>query len=314
MAPSDVSLLLCTVALTLLSASSGHAQQEVAEEFSIVVDVPLVVLYPTVTDRSGSVARGLRQEDFQVFVDGKLQPISVFSDQDIPVSVGLIIDNSGSIAGKRQLIAAGGMAFAAERNQDDELFVVHFSDTVRMGLPASQPFTSNHSELQAALERMTAAGKTALYDAIDRGLRQLESAKFEKKALLVIGDGGDNASAASLDDVVERAERAGVILYTVGVFDPNADDKNPGVLRRLAKATGGESYFPESADEVASICERIAADIRSQYTLGIRPPTTEGEEYHKINVKARRPDGSKLNVRTREGYYGQSKPDDARSK
>jgi len=181
--------------------------------------------------------------------------------------------------------------------------VVNFNERVSLGLPPDQPFSSNGVELEEALNGVPAQGMTALYDAIEAGLQHLKQGKRDKKVLIVVSDGGDNASRRRLDQVLQDAARSDAIIYTIGVFDEDDADRNPGVLRRIARATGGQAFFPPTSADVTPVCERIAADIRRQYTIGYSPTNSKLDDtYRTIRVTATTPHGRRVFVRARSGY------------
>jgi VWFA-related protein len=281
--------------------SSPPASPE--EPFRISVDVALVVLHATVTGRQGGAVSTLGQQNFAVYEDGVLQRIRLFENEDIPVTVGLIIDHSTTMASKLAEVTAAARTFVHSSNREDEMFVVNFNEKVTLGLPAPVRFSDSSSKLQAAILAAPAGGMTALYDAIVEGLETLKAGSREKKVLVVVSDGGDNASKHELNQVMKLAAESSAVIYTVGLFDEDDPDQNPGVLRHLAKATGGETFLPGKLDEVVAICERIARDIRHQYTIGYVPanPGRDGAQ-HTIRVVARTDGQEKLFVRTRTGY------------
>ena len=225
------------LALFLLIAPTGFAQ--------IRVDVDLVVLPATVQDRHGDRVSDLQQADFAVYEDRVAQRIRLFRHEDLPVTVGLVVDHSGSMKEKLAEVTAGAKAFVRSSNADDQMFVVSFNETGSLGLPDAVGFTTDAEQLERAIWRAQAAGETALYDAIVKALARLKAGNRDKKALVVISDGADNASAQSLAEVLETAERSSAIIYTVGLFAPDDQDANPRVLQRL-QATGGEAFFPEN--------------------------------------------------------------------
>jgi Ca-activated chloride channel family protein len=272
------------------------------QEPRISVDVELVLLHATVTDHRGHIVSDLHEQDFHVYDDGVLQSIKHFGREDVPVTAGLVVDHSGSMRRKLDQVSAAARTFAQASNPEDQTFVVNFNEYVRLGLPYSIPFTSDPSQLEQAISRAPSTGKTALYDAIAKALEQLKAGTQEKKVLLTISDGGDNASGHTLPQILKLAEQCNAIIYTVGVFDEDDPDRNPRVLRRLAEATGGLAFFPSQLEQVTAICDRVAHDIRSQYTIAYAPsnPAKPGE-YRSIRVTAAAPHG-KLLVRTRTGY------------
>lgn len=263
----------------------------------------LVVLHVAVVDKHAGFVSGLPRDAFSIYEDGRPQSIKFFENDDTPVTVGLVIDSSGSMATRRDAVVAAGMAFAESSHPDDEMFTICFNERVWRGLPDGQAFTSDHQELHAALNRSGARGKTALFDAIDTGLTQLDGGAKTRKVLILISDGGDNASRRTYKDVLDSALRRDVVIYTVGIHDPHDGDANPGVLRELAAATGGEAFFPKRIDEVQPALERIARDIRSSYTIGYVPPADGAAgRARKIRVDLRPADGRKLAVRARSAY------------
>jgi Ca-activated chloride channel family protein len=273
----------------------GHAQ--------IRVDVDLVVLPATVQDRHGQRVSDLQQANFAVYEDRVAQRIRLFRHEDIPVTVGLVVDHSGSMHAKLAEVTAGAKAFVRSSNTDDEMFVVNFNKTVSLGLPDSIGFTTNTEELERAIWRSQAAGETALYDAIVKALARLQAGSRDKRVLVVISDGADNASRHNLAQVLGMAASSSAIIYTVGLFTPDNQDANPRVLHHLAQATGGEAFFPRELSDVVTICERIARDIRNQYTIGyVSSNVKQDAVYRTVRVAAQAPDRGKLSVRTRPGY------------
>jgi VWFA-related protein len=270
--------------------------------------VDLVVLRATVRDHKGAPISGLGKENFQVFEDKVLQPIESFSHEDVPVTIGLVIDNSGSMRPKHADVTVAALAFVRSSNPDDQIFVVNFNEHVSMGLPANVPFTNNAAQLETALTKNAMTGMTALYDAIAVALEQLQKGKWDKKVLIVVSDGGDNASKRNLAQVMSLVNQSSALVYTIGIFDVSDEDKNPHVLKQLSSASGGESFFPESLREILPICEQIAHDVRSQYTITFAPVNKKQDgAYRYISVKARETGGGRrLTVITRAGYSAPS--------
>jgi VWFA-related protein len=301
-------LIVLVTALLALAAPFPHAAtQQIAPESNaaahISVDVNLVVLHAAVTDQKGHVAPFLSEQDFQVYEDGIPQQIKLFSHEDVPVTAGLAVDHSGSMKRKLAEVSVAAGTFVQACNPGDQIFVVNFSEHVELGLPPSTRFSSDPIQLEKAISQSPATGKTALYDAIFTALELLKGAGPDKKVLLVISDGGDNASTHTLAQALRLAEQSSAVIYSVGIVDPDDDDRNPGVLRKLAGSTGGLAFFPSELDQVSAVCARIARDIRSQYTMAYSPskPAKPGE-YRTIRVTARDPHHGKLIVRTRTGY------------
>jgi Ca-activated chloride channel homolog len=272
--------------------------------YVIRTNVDLVVLRATVRDGKGAPVSGLKKESFQVYEDKVLQQIESFSHDDIPVTVGLVIDSSGSMRPKRSDVIAAALAFVHSSNPEDEIFVVNFNEHVSLGLPANSPFTSNTAQLEAALSRNVITGMTALYDAIATGLEQLQKGKWDKKVLIVVSDGGDNASKRNLAQVMSMVYQSNAVIYTMGIFDETDEDRNPRVLKQLSRASGGEAFFPKTLQGILPICEQIAHDIRSQYTITFVPTNrTQNGAYRAIDVKVHETlGGRRLSVITRAGY------------
>ena len=284
-----------------------HGRQ--SEPHTMRVSVGLVVLHVTVKDHRGNIVSDLNQGDFHVYENGAMQQISYFSHNDIPVTVGLVIDNSGSMGPKRSEVIVAGLAFARSSNPQDQMFVVNFNEHVRFALPDNTPFTDQPSQLDVALSRINADGETALYDAIGASLEHLKSGDRNKKALIVISDGGDNASHHTLAQVIAAARVSDAIIYTLDISDQNDPDNNPRILKQLAKDTGGEAFRPHSLSDLVPICEQIARDIRTQYTIAYVPTNRRQDgTYRTIQVKASAPGRGRLFVRTRTGYTSPSKP------
>jgi len=273
------------------------------------VDVALVVLHATVIDRQGGFVSNFNAQNFEVYENGVPQRIRLFRNEDIPVTVGLVIDHSTTMRPKLAEVTAAARTFVKSSNRDDEMFVVNFNETVSLGLPGTTRFTNRTADLEDAIAAAPAGGETALYDAISKALEELQAGSRDKKVLIVVSDGGDNASTRSLIQIMKLAEQSSAVIYTVGLFDENDPDRNPGVLKHLAQATGGEAFLPEKLGEVVAICERIARDIRHQYTIGYVPtnPARDGS-YHAIRVIARAAGHDRLSVRTRAGYRAGAAP------
>lgn len=301
--------LLITVSSIAGPPRYGTSQTAPPSPYTLRVNVGMVVLHASVRQRNGTPWPKLRKEDFHVYEDGVGQQIETFSQDDIPVTAGLVVDSSGSMGPKRREAVIAALTFARLSNPRDQMFVVHFNENVSFGLPDNTPFTDRQADLRAALLRSDANGKTALYDAVAAALEHLLKSSQDKKVLIVISDGADNASKHNLAQIMSMAKQSDAIIYTIGLFEPADPDRNPGVLRQLAKATGGEAFLPDSVQDIEPICERIARDIRSQYTLGYLPMNQKQDgAYRAIEVKAAAPHRGRLSVRTRTGYYAPSPP------
>ncbi len=304
--------------LLLLIGLTGYAgrqapppagQDRDSGSFRISVDVALVVLPATVSDRQGGFVSNLGEGDFEVYEDGVPQRIRLFRNEDIPVTVGLVVDHSTTMRPKLAEVTAAARTFVRSSNRDDEMFVVNFNEIASLGLPGEVRFTDRAAELQDAILMAPAGGQTALYDAIIKALEVLRAGSRDRKALIVVSDGGDNASAHSLAQVMRLAGQSSAVIYTIGVFDEEDPDRNPGVLKRLAQATGGQAFLPGQLSEVVAICERIARDIRHQYTIGYVPINLARDGAHRaIRVVARASGRGSLSVRTRTGYIAGGEP------
>ena len=265
----------------------------------------LVAIPVTVTDARGHHVSGLSQENFRVYDDGRLQPIAVFHHGDEPVTLGLIVDRSQSMRPKSAALLAAVSALLQSSRPDDELFAVGFNDRVSFALPASRPYTSDTRELEAALTAVHAEGQTALYDGVAEGLQHLQLNHTAKHALIVVSDGGDNASHRTYAEVLALARRSNAVIYAIGLLgtSPAEEEEDAGLLKRLCKDTGGVAYFPTTADEIARVAGRIALDLREQYTIGFSPAeSAASRRFHQIRVTANGGDRGKLRVRARTGY------------
>jgi Ca-activated chloride channel homolog len=295
-------LLICNVSAY---AQTSPPSTVATRQSSISVKTELVVLPVRVTDAHGNFVSGLRQKDFQVYEDGRPQEITVFQRGDTPVTVGLVVDHSRSMGPELSDVAASVSAFAESSNPQDEMFVVDFNDQVWFQLLDGKPFTNDGAELQKAVEAVSARGRTALYDAVAEGLNHLRLGQWDKKALIIVSDGGDNASAHTYSQILALAQRSQTLIYSIGLEGALDADENPDVLKRLCKNTGGIAYFPGPKDHVSDISNQIARDLREQYTLGFSPEHVSGaHSFRKIEVKVSAPGRGKLHVRSRPGYMG----------
>ena len=275
--------------------------------FTLKRNVDEVVLNVTVLDEGGHLVTDLKKDDFKIFEDGVPQTIASFQHQDIPVSMGIIIDNSGSMRDKRAAVNAAALDLIKASNRDDEAFVVNFSDEAFIDCD----FTSDIGKLREGLSHIDSKGGTALYDAVVASADQLaKGAKRPKQALLIITDGEDNASTFSLEQTIRRVQDLqGPVVYSIGLL---FGDEGGGresrrakrALKLLSDETGGISFFPKSLADVDAIAAEVARDIRNQYTIGYhstKPPSEGG--YRVVKVEVHNPGHGKLTVRTRSGYY-----------
>ncbi len=284
--------------------------QQPGADHKLKAAVELVVLHVTVSDERGQFVTDLKQGNFKVFEQNIEQTVSFFSPDDIPVTMGLVIDNSGSMREKRDQVNAAAMTFVRTSNPKDEAFVVNFSDEYY--LDTDGDFTNDQANLHDALSRIDTRGSTALYDAVIGSLAHLKKGHKDKRVLLLITDGDDTASEKTFEDAIKASEESNATIYAVGVYsdDDREHDKkmvrrSKKVLTELAEATGGQAYFPDRLDQVTPICEEVAKEIRNQYTLGYYPANTSHDgAFRPVQVKVIPPNGrGKLAVRTRSGYF-----------
>jgi Ca-activated chloride channel homolog len=261
----------------------------------------LVVLHVAVTDRGGHHVPGLTREAFRVFEDGVPQPVTVFNHDDTPATSGLLIDNSASMQGLRAEVALAAGTFVATSHAADEIFALLFNERVQPVLPASVPFTSDADVLRFNLQdAITARGRTALYDAVDEGITYLRSGMHLRKTLVIVSDGGDNASQHTLADLRTAVSASNTVVYAIALRDTDDRDANPGLLKRLAEASGGLCFTARNARRIPEATAAIARDIRTTYTVGYAvPPGPAGVRHLQVNV---RDANGPLRARTRREY------------
>ncbi len=296
------------------ASSQTSATEKKGRDYTINVDVNLVVLHATVLDRKGRIINNLRKEDFQLYEDGVQQKLAVFTHADIPVTMGIVIDDSGSMREKRSGVNTAALTFVKTSNPQDQAFVVNFNDVYYLDTPGD--FAANLEELKAALDKIDSRGGTALYDAVYASLDHLKLGNRDKKVVLVITDGEDNASRFTFEELVRHAQASNAVIYTIGLLgseEPGGLFKIHGggpkraakILQKLAEVTGGGAYFPRTLEEVGSTCVQIARDIRNQYTLAYYPTNSRKDgTFRAVRVDAFAPQNrARLTVRTRPGYF-----------
>jgi VWFA-related protein len=296
------------------SSTNTPPPEKKGKEYTISVDVNEVVLHATVIDKKGRIVNDLNQGDFHVYEDGALQTIKNFAHADVPVTMGIVIDDSGSMRDKRQAVNASALIFAKTSNPQDQVFVVNFNDVYYLDTPGD--FANTIEDLKSALDKIDSRGGTALRDAVIASLDHLKLGNRDKKVLLVITDGDDNASRYTLEELMNAAQKSSAVIYTIGLLGSDETSnlfkirggeakRAAKTLKDLAEATGGEPYFPKSLDDVESTCRQIARDIRNQYTLVYRPTNLKKDgTFRNIRVDAFQNSGKiKLLVRTRPGYF-----------
>jgi Ca-activated chloride channel family protein len=296
------------VGAALCAAAPLLAHSTPQDEQVFKAGAELVVLQINVFNGRSDAVPDLPQSAFSIFEDDKPQDISFFSAGDVPVTVGLVIDNSTSMLTERPVVMAGTNAFAESSHPEDQMFSVIFNEHVRSGLGDTLDFTTNRMQMRASLQQYPPGGKTALYDAVISGLDHLEKGAYQKHVLVVMSDGGDNASVHTEKEMLGRVESSSAIIYTVvdpGVFTPG--ESKPDVLKRLAKYSGGVSYFPKNEKQLVDDFMEIAGNIRRGYSIGY-VPSAEGAsahphgEPHRVKVTVHVPGRKDLSVRVRKSY------------
>jgi Ca-activated chloride channel family protein len=306
-------LLRSTGLILAATAAAGVALVAQDEVPTFTVDTREVDLYVSVGDKDGKLVPGIPKSAFKVLENGVEQPIKAFSQTDVPVSMGIVIDNSGSMRDKRANVNAASMALVKASNPSDEVFLIGFNDTAYM----DQEFTSDTKLLETALDKTDSRGGTAMRDAIHLALEymkgicdacKVKGAKRDKKVLLVITDGEDNTSDETLEQLVREARQSGVLIYSIGLLDqeiPGEARAAKRALKALAEASGGLDYYPKNLAEVEKITPQVAKEIRNQYLIAYSPVNAALDgSYRKIEVKLT--GFGKPNVRYRNGYYASS--------
>ena len=314
--------LLATTALslTLVSQTPGGTSQGRQDGPAVItVDVDLVELPVSVIDKDGNTIEGLQRENFQILEDNVQQQIALFKHEDIPLSLGLVVDSSGSMRSKKEKVYSAALTFVKESNPDDQTFIVAFDNLAWL----QQDFTGSMGDLVDALDNLDPRLETAMYDAIYLSVDHVKKGKLNKKALLVISDGEDNKSEWGFNKVLQHVQEAqDVTIYAIGIFDED-DSRTGGLFRKspqkkareglkeIAEASGGQAFFPKSIDDVEEICRRLARDLRNQYTLGYNSSNKKPDgAYRKITVKLVNPpkNASKVEPKTRAGYFAPGGP------
>ncbi len=293
------------------AAAANATQNPDAADSGVFVfrkQVEEVVLHATVVDDKQHIVTTLDKGDFNVYEDGRPQTITSFRHEDIPVSMCIVIDNSGSMREKRQKVNAAALNLVLSSNPNDEVCVVNFNDDFWL----DQDFTSNIKELKKGLDKSETRGGTALYDAVTATADHLKKhAKLDKKVIFVVTDGEDNESQETLEKAVQRLQGdGGPTVYAIGILESEEHPKHARrALQIMSERTGGLAFFPKTLDEVDAISRTVAHDIRTQYTIGYKPTTPKNQGgYRQVKVDARSHNYGKLTVRTKSGYYAGSEP------
>jgi len=319
----------CTLIALVLSSGCALAQTSLADESpqststrtetqqtsvpTFQAHADLVLIPVTVTDSVNRFVLGLAKEDFELFENGVKQNVTLFSDEDAPLSVGVVFDKSGSMSDKLGASRNAATQLLSVLNKDDEAFLVEFADIVTV--PSG--FTSHTEELRSALANTHAEGQTAMLDGIDTGLVEMKKAKNSRKAIVIVSDGGDNSShytAAQIESLVREAD---VQIYAMGVFEPTITSlltpeeiSGPRLLSEIASQTGGRAFAAAVPGDMPSVANRIAIELRNQYVLGYYPKNKARDgKYRKVEVKVSPPAGlgSLIKVHWRLGYYAPSR-------
>jgi VWFA-related protein len=285
--------------------AAANGDQDEAPTFR--ADTRLVLVHASVLDKSGKLITDIPESGFKVYENNVEQPIKIFRREDVPVSMGIIIDNSGSMSQKRSSVAAAALALVKNSNPEDEVFIVNFSDDAYL----DQPLTNSIKKLEEALDRLDARGGTAMRDALGMSIDYVkEKGKKDKKVLVVVTDGDDNASNETLEQLVRKAQASEVLIYSIALLDdevPRRAKNARRAMKELAEATGGVDFYPKTLGEVEQITPRIAHEIRNQYTIAYSPLNLQLDgTFRSIKVVVN--GYGKPTVRTRNGYYASPAP------
>lgn len=277
-----------------------------ADDFTLHSDVRLVQLDVSVKDKKGEAVAGLDRSNFTVLENGRPQTITVFGREDLPATLGILVDESYSTRQIRGSVLVAAEAFIGKCNTHDQFFVLNFNDRVVAGLPRSLPFSDNPAMLRSALRHGNPEGMTALYDAIADGLKHVQLGQSHRRALVLISDGGDNASSHNRREILQMVETIPATIYTIGLFDESDTETDKGLLKDLASISGGQAYLPKDSEEMLAACDRIAKDVRSRYTVGYVPSPDNGKGVRRIQVRVSASGQGRLTALTRRSYsYGE---------
>src|ERR1700730_93335 len=309
-----VSAVLAVFATLISSALSAVAQSSVtamqsqqpkpgsSSAYTLHVDAEEVVLNCTVLDNKGELVNDLTRSNFKVFEDKTLQTVISLQHQDTPVSIGLVVDNSGSMSSKRAAVASATLDLVKASNPQDETFVINFSDQAYL----DQDFTSDLDKLQNGLSHLSLSGGTALYDTVVTAADKMErSALRPRKVLIVITDGDDNSSKLTLENAIHRVhDTQGPIIYSIGLMFGGGESRHAKRdPRELSSETGGIAFFPGSLKDIDSVAAEVARDIRNQYALAYHSPHASFDGYHSVTVESHAEGHGRLTVYPRSGYH-----------
>jgi Ca-activated chloride channel homolog len=302
MRPLSSFVTLSWLAFSCFVWAQTPAQPQPSEDPTFRTDTRLVVLPVSVLDKSGKLVTDLQQKSFKVFENGVEQPIKIFRREDVPISLGIIVDNSGSMREKRQKVESASLDLVRASNPQDEVFIVNFNDDPFLDVP----MTSDIKKMEEGIARIDSRGGTAMRDAIDSSMTYLKKeGKRQKKVLLVITDGNDNASNISLEKLVNRAQQNEVLVYSIGLL--NEEERREARLAKraldaISRDSGGLAFYPKGPAEVDAIALQVAHEIRNQYTIAYSPTVQEMDgSFRQIKVTVNGP--GHPTVRTRTGYY-----------
>ena len=327
MKKSEIAVQVLSVVFLFLSlawvdfAAQSHVQSDVKHDTtgrviphgeSVHVDVELALVNVTVTDPYNRLVTGLEADNFRIFEDNTEQEIVNFSSEDVPISIGVILDLSGSMSNKAGKAKEAAIQFFKTANPQDEFLLIGFNERVQL----ISPFTNSIEDLQSRLLSASSKGRTALLDAIYLGLSQMKGAHNGKRALLIISDGGDNSSRYNEADIKRLVREADTQLYSIGIFDPveyrsrTPEELNgPSLLSELTQLTGGRAFALENFNDLPDIAAKIGMELRNQYILGYRPSNKAHDaRWRKVKVKLRTPKGlPPLTAYAKTGYYAPSR-------
>lgn len=297
--------------LTVLLMATASVPLPAQSPYKLSVDIDLVSLNVSVQNRGGQPVDNLKRENFHVLEDGKPQEIAVFQAKDSPATIGLVIDNSGSMGPIKADVVQAAKTFVELGNVEDDMFVLHFNDNAVFGLPSDLPFTTNRLLLDSAIAQMHPIGRTALYDSVWTALDHLNTSTRENRFLVVFSDGGDNASRRTEAEVVRKVQESNVTVYAIGLYDTFNEDRSRRTLNRLASLTGGKAFFPSDPTELDEAWKQVASGIRNRYIVGYSPTNQKRDgKYRRLRVEVSVPGQSHIEVRTRPGYIAPLRNDE----
>ena len=305
-------LLLSISVYSQISKDKSEASKGRNEGYKIGVNVDLVLMYASVFDKNGHFVEGLKQKNFKVYEDGIEQRIETFAQEDVPLTIGILLDLSGSMRSKIEQVNKAALAFIRASNPQDEAFLIGFNDEVEL----LQDFTSDIDEITDALENTLVTGGTSLYDAIYLGVQKAHTGKRPKKAVVVITDGEDRDSYYKLGELIPKVQESDVQVFCVGFMDPipdkgffgrwskSTEEKARNALKQIAEDTGGKAFFPDEVGDIHAIVAEIATELRSQYSLGYFSSNTARDgSFRRVKIRLMGDNAAANLIRYRRGYY-----------